>query len=818
VISVAYSGDTNFSPSTSANFTQVINQAGTTTTLATTQANAGYGAATITATVAPVAPGAGTPTGSVTFAINNGSTTSNVTVNLVNGVATLSPALTVGTYTLTATYSGDTDFSASGSNAISQTVTPGTTTTTLTSNMSVSAQGQPVTFTATVAGSGVGVIVPTGTVTFTIDGAPQTPVSLDATGKATLTISNLSLGQHAIGATYTGDANFLGSSASSLTQTVKPASSTALTASANPAVAGQSVTFTATVKGGTAGTPTGTVVFTVDGTAQPAVSLSGGIATLTLNNLTTGSHQILAAYSGDINYAPSTSNSLTEVVNKANVGVSLASSGNSVFGQAVTFTATITPVAPGAGTPTGTVIFSIDGTAQPAATVSGGLATLTVSTLAPGAHTITAAYSGDSSFNAGNATPLAQTVSLATATATLTSSSNPSVFGQSVTFTATVVAGGQSTGTPTGTVIFSVDGVPQPAVTLSGGTATLTLSNLSTSQHTITVTYNGDANFNSASSTPLSQTVNHAGTTTMIATSGSTTFGQAATFTATVTAAAPGSGTPTGTVTFLVDSQFLATVPLNANGQAQITTTSLGMGAHTITAVYNGDSNFVGSTAATAQVVNPQAIVVTPTPTPTSTTPGTTTSPFSAVTTPTVFSLAVVFANASKFNGVATLKVASGPGTLSGKVVMKVSHGHVTFTNLTLSKPGTYVLVASAKGLTPVKFTVVVTATGLDIIVPSSIKAGIPFDMDIFTNSRSNGSKATVSIVKGPRGGRLHGHVTGTVSGNKVVLSRLTFNGGGKYTLKVTVGVLTQLITVNVSGKAPTPVTVVSRTIGRRLA
>ena len=139
----------------------------------------------------------------------------------------------------------------------------------------------------------------------------------------------------------------------------------------------------------------------------------------------------------------------------------------SAYAQSVTFTATVAPTV-GTALPTGTVQFSVDGTAVggPVTLNSSGVATFTSSTLAVGTHSITAVYTPDStSFTASSATALSQVVNKATlgqnglANITLTSSLNPSNVGQSVTFTATVPAG------VTGTVTFK-DG----ATTLGTGT------------------------------------------------------------------------------------------------------------------------------------------------------------------------------------------------------------------------------------------------------------------------------------------------------------------------------------------------------------
>jgi Bacterial Ig-like domain (group 3) len=288
-----------------------------------------------------------------------------------------------------------------------------TTTTTLSSSApSGSSFGQAVTFTATVApisGSGS----PTGTVTFTIDGTAQTPVPLQVLGnvdQASLPpISSLTIGQHTIGATYSGDDNFVTSTAQSLTQTVNPIATTITLSSSAPSGSsfGQAVTFTAAVapSSGT-GTPTGTVTFTIDGTAQTPVPLQvvGGVDQASLpaiSTLSVGSHIIGATYSGDDNFSTSTAQSLTQ--NVASViqasTTTLASSVNpSTFGQTVTFTATVTPDARSTDTPTGTVTFEEGTTLLGTAPLNDGVATLAISTLAVGSHTIAAVYSGDADF------------------------------------------------------------------------------------------------------------------------------------------------------------------------------------------------------------------------------------------------------------------------------------------------------------------------------------------------------------------------------------------------------------------------------------
>jgi hypothetical protein len=182
------------------------------------------------------------------------------------------------------------------------------------------------------------------------------------------------------------------------------------------------------------------------------------------------------------------------------------------------------------------------------------------------------------------------------------SSVNPSSFGQSVTFTATVSPVAPGAGTRTGTVTF-YDGV----TSLGTGTlnaayqATLSTTGLSVASHSITAVYGGDSNFNGSTSLALSQVVNKADTTTSVVSSANpSTVGQPVTFTATVSAVAPGAGTRTGTVTFKDGAAVLGTGSVNASGIATFSTSGLAVGAHAITATYGGDSNFNASTASLA--------------------------------------------------------------------------------------------------------------------------------------------------------------------------------------------------------------------------
>ncbi|MBO3680713.1 Ig-like domain-containing protein [Streptomyces sp. NEAU-YJ-81] len=390
---------------------------------------------------------------------------------------------------------------------------------------------------------------------------------------------------------------------------------TLVTVSPNPAAFGQSVTLTATVIPLGVGTPTGTVTFVVTGGPTLMGTLSGGTTSVTVPaGLSVGAHPVVATYNGDTNFTSSTGTNVI-LVTQASTTTSVTSAPDpSSLGQSVTFTATVTPVAPGAGVPTGTVTFIIGGSGggtfvQP---LVGGTATLSLNTLGVGTHPVVVLYTGDGNFlpSTGTDTHTVNPAPAATTT-TVTSSVNPSVFGQPVTFTVTVTPNPPATGTPTGTVTIMVSGTGGGTVikALMGGTASETFSNLGTGPHTVTATYSGDANFAASSGTLPTQTVNKASTTTSVSSSPNpSTAGQDVTYVAFVQPVPPGAGVRTGTVTFTITdgtNTVTGTGSVDASGFAFFTDTSASLpaGGYTITAVYSGDTNFNGSTGTNNQTI-----------------------------------------------------------------------------------------------------------------------------------------------------------------------------------------------------------------------
>lgn len=290
---------------------------------------------------------------------------------------------------------------------------------------------------------------------------------------------------------------------------IAAATTTTLGTSTATAVSGQIELLTATVRS-QAGTPIGFITFRDGTTVLGFVPVdAAGQATVPVS-LGLGTHALTASFSGSNGFAASDSAATAVTVNPAATTVALRSSVNpAVTGQAVTFTATVASVAPGAGTPTGTVTFK-DGNVVlgTVAVGAGGTATFTTSFAAAGGHLITATYNGTPIFVA-SAQALTEQVNAPTTprptTTLLFASANPAVVGQAVTFTA-AVRDPSGTGTPTGTVTFFVGTRVVARVTLdANGQARFTRVFSRTGRFTIRAVYSGDANFNASSQSFIEQ-------------------------------------------------------------------------------------------------------------------------------------------------------------------------------------------------------------------------------------------------------------------------------------------------------------------------
>jgi len=432
--------------------------------------------------------------------------------------------------------------------------------------------GNDITYTLTVPNTGqggaTGVVLtdtlPAG-LTFKSAALGQTPLTASSTANGVVT---LPLGNLAAGATDTVTILATPSTTGTLTNSVSvkanevsagtppvtqetvvtlyalKATTTTLTATPNPSVFQQDVTFTATVDaglvvGGVRQVMLESVVFTIDASPQPAVPIhvvnGHGQATYHTSSLGVGAHTVVASYSGTTEYGSSTSNPLTQTV-KGAATLSVVPVVGSAVGQPSLFHATLTLPAGTTGTPTGKITLTVDGKAVPALPPGPGLTALfSVPGLKAGTHRYTASYPGDTAFGASQATPGTFTVAPAGTQTTLTSSPNPSAAGQPVTFTAEVV--------PT--------------------SPTIGISSAHTRAHAV-----------------------HARQTAL----------------------PPGYPPFAGVVTFLDGATVLGTAPVRADGTAVFTTTSLPPGRNPVTATFGHDPDYAPSTsAALIQVVTGDA-------------------------------------------------------------------------------------------------------------------------------------------------------------------------------------------------------------------
>lgn len=550
------------------------------------------GGANLTLTAQLASP-AGTPTGTLTFS-EDGNQIGTASIDGTGATTLAVNNLVPGTHAFIATYPGGGSFIPAVSVKIYVLVLNYTVTVTIASTPNPSLVNQNVTFTIT---SNATDTTHPSPITLTDNGNPLTTLTPDASGNATYTTSTLTVGSHLIVAAYAGDATHLSAQAS-LTQQVLSAypTTTALTSSLNPATVGQSVTFTATTTS-PYGTPTGSIAFTDNGTPLSTVALNGsGIATFTTTSLVIGSHTITATYVPTPTFAASSA-TVTQVVNGLPDATQLTAAPNPALALApVVLTATVTAAG---GTPTGTVSF-LDG-AQTIATATlnaAGIATATVTFATTGVHILTATYNGDATFAAGTSAPFPETIQ-ANATGTAVAvAPNPAGAFQPITFTATVTSPTASS-VNTGTLTFTVSGNPVGTATIANGVAIFTVSTLAPGTYTLIGSYSGGGAFAPSTSGPVTFVVVPAGTTTTLtAAPNPALLGTPVTLTATVSSG--GSGLATGTVTFLDGTTPLgAAVPVGAGGFATLTTSTLALGVHSVTANFSGSTNFAPGSATT---------------------------------------------------------------------------------------------------------------------------------------------------------------------------------------------------------------------------
>ncbi len=280
----------------------------------------------------------------------------------------------------------------------------------------------------------------------------------------------------------------------------------------------------------------------------------------------------------------------------------LSTSANPVYGAPITLSATVTSTG---GTPTGNVTFYLkDGfNIVGVAPLVGNKASIQINGLSVGAHTYNATYMGTGSLAVSSAAITFSVNKAPTTTVINSSSLNPSTYGQSVTFTATVTSTAGA-GIPTGTITFNKGGATLGSGTVNAsGVAsyTTTATQLTGGSDQITAVYNPDTDHAKSTSAAFTQTVKpEASSTAFTSSPNPSTVGQLVTFTATVTATV---GTPTGNVVFKNGTTTLGTVALSS-GKATMTYRFPSQGSFSLKAAYQGSVNNAPSSFTLTQVVN----------------------------------------------------------------------------------------------------------------------------------------------------------------------------------------------------------------------
>jgi Bacterial Ig-like domain (group 3) len=394
------------------------------------------------------------------------------------------------------------------------------------------------------------------------------------------TITTLAAGICTVLANQAGNANYTAAPQASLNVVIAPS--------------GQTINFGSAPSLSVGGT--GNVSATATSNLPVSFSTTSSTCTVTptgtVNGISAGACSVNAAQAGNANYlaAPVATQMLS--IAPAAQTISFGNAPSITVGGTGNVSATATSNLP--------VSFS---TTSSACTVT---PTGTVTGVAAGSCSISAAQAGNVNYQAAPAVTQGLVIGQATSSTVLVAAPNASVFGQNVTFTATV-----SGPAPSGLVNFSDGATLLGSAALNDGLAIFSTTGLAVGTHTITAAYAGDANVTGSSSTAVSQNVTQASTTTTIAAAASITLGEALNVTATVAITSPGAGTLSGAIT-ISDGDSGATdrctITLPAMNCALTPTTA---GSKTLTATYAPDaaagSEFGGSVATANLIVNSSA-------------------------------------------------------------------------------------------------------------------------------------------------------------------------------------------------------------------
>lgn len=583
------------------------------------------------------------------------------------------------------------------------------------------------------------------------------------------------------GASRTGTITIAGQTLTITQSGVTTPTTLVVSSSASTITSGQSVTLTATLSpfsAGSSSTNGETVTFASGGASIGTAMLTGGVATLTTSSLAAGTDSVTASFAGDSTFSAANATSIQITVNtpsKTTTALALSASPTSATtGQSIVFTATLSPSTSGSNTTNGeTITFSNGGTAIGTAILTGGVATLTTTTLPAGTDGITASYPGDTNFTTSTSPSVQVVVSAPSKTTTalaLAAVPSSGTYGQSVSLTATLSPFSSGSNTTNGeTVTFSNGGTAIGTAMFTSGVATLTTTTLPVGTDSLTAVYAGDTNF-TGSNAALSFTVSKATATVTLGSLTATYNGSAHAVTATTT--------PAG-----------LSIGFTYNGSA---TAPIAAGSYPVVATIS-DPNYTGTATGTLVISKASATV----------TLGGLSATFDgtahAVTTTTVpagLSVSVTY------NGSATAPSAAGSYAVAATI---------TDPNYTRSATGTLVIA------TPLLASSTTLASSA-----SSVPAGTSFTLTATVKGSSGTPTGAVTFLNGSTSlgtGTLNGSgvATLTTSLSAVGTDSITaqYGGDGTFSASTSSAVSVTVVAVGISATAsPNPLTIKSGSSG----
>jgi hypothetical protein len=400
---------------------------------------------------------------------------------------------------------------------------------------------------------------PTGSISFVLDGTAMGPgpAPLNSEGYAENQTVQLTTGAHSFTGTYNGDNSYMASTGTDAV-TVIPAPTITGTQTLYPMTVGVQAGFSVSARSNDYGLfavpMSGTFAILVDGVQMPVseYTLTGviypspsspyvwetldGEITATFSGRA-GIHTLTVKYSGDSNYAPSTSSQGSVDLVYPTQTTLTPSAPTILDGQPLTVTAQIVPSKMASSPPSGTVTFNVSGNPVGTAAVSNSQAQITIASLTAGIIPITATYSGDTNYATSSGT-FTETVNPVPTTTSLTSSKATVVEGASVTLTAQITPAQLGAASLTGTVQFYAGSVHLGGQSVSNNQAQLLTSFPTIGSIQAQAVYSGDLNYLISSGT-FTETVVSAPPDFSVTSSGATTqtvnAGQTATFTNAIT-------------------------------------------------------------------------------------------------------------------------------------------------------------------------------------------------------------------------------------------------------------------------------------------